>query len=177
VNLFTPSQVKWAAGNGHYGLTQETAYPFDNKITIKVAGSTPAEFAINVRIPAWTSSPVLSVNGNRVSESVQPGTFAAIKRTWKDGDRIEFELSMPLKLEAVDANHPNLVALMNGPLVLFAIGDSQPTFEESGLLQAKATNNATGDWIAKSVDGSDITMRPFMNIDKESYSTYGILKS
>ena len=177
VNLFTPSQVKWAAGNGHYGLTQETAYPFDNKITIKVAGSTPAEFAINVRIPAWTSSPVLSVNGNRVSESVQPGTFAAVKRTWKDGDRIEFELSMPLKLEAVDANHPNLVALMNGPLVLFAIGDSQPTFEESGLLQAKATNNVTGDWIAKSVDGSDITMRPFMNIDKESYSTYGILKS
>jgi hypothetical protein len=45
------------------------------------------------------------------------------------------------------------------------------------LLQAKATNNATGDWTASSADGSRVTMRPFMNIDKENYSTYVLLKS
>ncbi len=84
---------------------------------------------------------------------------------------------MPLRLEAVDANHPNLVALVQGPLVLFAIADSQPTFEKNALLQAKASNNAAGDWMANSADGSSVTMRPFMNIDKESYSTYVLLKS
>jgi hypothetical protein len=34
-----------------------------------------------------------------------------------------------------------------------------------------------GDWLAKPADGSLATMRPFMNIDKESYSTYVLLKS
>jgi len=77
----------------------------------------------------------------------------------------------------VDANHPNFVALMQGPLVLFAVADSQPSFEKSALLQAKPANNAKGDWLASSSDGSSVTMRPFMNIDKESYSTYVLLKS
>jgi len=178
VNLFTPSRVQWKDGSGHYGLKQETKYPFDNKVQIHVSGSQPQDYTIYVRIPAWaTPDPTLSVNGSRVSAAVKAGTFAAIQRTWKDGDRIELELPMPLHLEPVDANHPNLVALVQGPLVLFAVADSQPTFERSGLLQAKALNNANGDWVASSADGSTVTMRPFMKIDKESYSTYVLLKA
>jgi hypothetical protein len=45
------------------------------------------------------------------------------------------------------------------------------------LLQAKPANNTAGDYMAGSVDGSRIAMRPFMNIDKETYSTYVALKS
>lgn len=178
VNLFTPSRVQWKDGSGHYGLKQETKYPFDNKVEIQVSGSQPQDYTIYVRIPAWaTPDPTLSVNGSRVSAAVKAGTFAAIQRTWKDGDRIELELPMPLRLEPVDANHPNLVALVQGPLVLFAVADSQPTFERSSLLQAKAVNNANGDWVASSADGSTVTMRPFMKIDKENYSTYVLLKA
>ncbi|HXJ85402.1 MAG TPA: beta-L-arabinofuranosidase domain-containing protein [Candidatus Binatia bacterium] len=177
VNLFTPSKVQWNDASGRFALTQSTEYPFENTIKMQVTASQPAEFAIYVRIPAWTVDPVLSVNGKSVSEPVRPGTFAAIKRTWNDGDRVEVELPMRLRVEAVDANHPRLVALLNGPLVLLAIADAQPTFETNGLLQAKPTKNGKGDWTARSVDGSEITMRPFMNIDKESYSTYVLLKT
>jgi len=178
VNLFTPSNVQWKDAGGQYGLKQETKYPFDNKIQIQVSGSQPKDYALYLRIPGWARpNPVLSVNGKRVSEAVDPGTFASVRRTWKDGDRVELELPMPLRVEAVDANHQNMVALLQGPLVLFAVADSQPTFDRNGLLQAKATNNATGDWLASSADGSSVTMRPFMTIDKENYSTYVILKS
>ena len=178
VNLFAPSRVQWKDAGGQHGLKQETKYPFDNKVQINVSGSQPQDYTIYVRIPAWaTPDPVLSVNGNRVSEAVKPGTFAAIRRTWRDGDRVELELPMPLRLEPVDANHPSVVALVQGPLVLFAVTDSQPTFDRSSLLQAKAANNANGDWIANTADGSSVTMRPFMKIDKESYSTYVLLKA
>jgi len=178
VNLFTPSGVQWKDGGGRYGLTQDTKYPFDNKVQIQVSGSQAKDYTIYVRIPSWAApDPVLSVNGKRFSEPVQPGNFAAIRRNWKDGDRVELELPMPLRLEAVDANHPNLVALVQGPLVLFAVADSQPSFDKNALLQAKPTNNATGDWIAQSADGSTVSMRPFMNIDRESYSTYVLLKA
>ncbi len=172
VNLFTPSKVQWKDGAGQYGLKQNTKYPFDNKVQIEVSASQPKEYTIYVRIPAWaTPNPLLSVNGKRVTDAVQPGTFARIRRTWNDGDRVELELPMPLRLEQVDANHPNMVALVQGPLVLFAVAQSQPSFNRNALLQTKATNNSTGDWSADSADGSKVTMRPFMNIDKESYST------
>jgi uncharacterized protein len=178
VNLFTPSRLQWSNEGGRYGLTQQTAYPFDNKVEIQVSGSQAKEYTVYVRIPAWAApDPVVSVNGNRVSEAVEPGSFAALRRTWKDGDRIEIELPMPLRLEAVDANHPEYVALLQGPLVLMAVAESQPAFDRSALLQAKSTGNATGDWLVNSADGSSISMRPFMNIDKESYSAYVLVKS
>jgi DUF1680 family protein len=178
VNLFTPSRVQWKDGETRHGMTQKTKYPFDNKIQIEVSASQSKDYTLYVRIPRWaTPDPVLSVNGTRVSGPAQPGTYAAIKRTWKDGDRVELELPMPLRLETIDPNHPKLVALMQGPLVLFAIADSQPSFDRNALLEAKPANNASGDWFADSADGSRVTMRPFMNIDQESYSTYVLLKS
>jgi uncharacterized protein len=178
VNLFTPSTLRWKDGGGNYGLQQDTKYPFDNKVEIRVSGSQAKEYTIYVRIPGWSkSNPILSVNGKRVSIPVVAGTFAGVRNTWKDGDVIELELPMPLRLEQVDANHPNLVALVQGPLVLFAVADAQPRFDRRSLLAAKPANNAAGDWTATSADGSNITMRPFMNIDKESYSTYVLLKS
>jgi DUF1680 family protein len=176
VNLFTPSSVNWTDGGGKYGLTQQTKYPLENKVQINVSGSHPAEYTLYVRIPRWTTSnAVLSVNGTRSSEPVQPGSFAAIRRTWKDGDRVELELPMPLRLEPVDANHPNLVALMRGPLVLFAVADSQPRFDKTELLRASLVNNKAGDSVATSADGKSISMRPFMSIKDESYSTYSLL--
>jgi uncharacterized protein len=177
VNLFTPSKVRWSDAGGRFALTQSTEYPLENTVNIQVTASQPAEFSIYVRIPGWTVDPVLSVNGNRVSEPGRPGTFAAIKRTWKDGDRVEIDLPMRFRVESVDANHPKLAALLHGPLVLFALADAQPTFETTGLLQAKAASSNKGDWIAKSIDGTEITMRAFMNIDKENYSTYVLLKT
>jgi len=60
---------------------------------------------------------------------------------------------------------------------LHAVAESQPSFSKDALLQAKPTNNAKADWTATSADGSTITMRPFMNIEKESYSTYVLLKA
>jgi hypothetical protein len=178
VNLFTPSKVKWSDGSGHYSLTQKTKYPFENKIDIEVSASRPFDSTLRVRVPAWTGSgSTVSVNGRRISDPVQPGTFAAIRRNWDDGDRVQLELQMPLRVEPVDANHSNLVALMHGPLALFAVADSQPSFDKNTLLQAKPTKNSAGDWQANAADGSIVTMRPFMNIDKESYSTYVLLKS
>jgi DUF1680 family protein len=173
VNLFTPSSVRWADGSTKLQLTQVTRYPFDNKIEIQVSSSQPHEQTIYVRIPAWaTPNPVLMVNGTRVSDAVEPGTFVPIRRTWKDGDRVQIELPMPLRLEAVDANHPNTVALIQGPLVLMAVAESQPAFDSQSLLRARSLNNASGDWVADSIDRGQVTMRPFMAIDKESYSTY-----
>jgi DUF1680 family protein len=107
-----------------------------------------------------------------VEVQARRGEFVAVKREWKNGDRIRLELPMSLRLEAVDPQHPNLVALMRGPLVLFALADTQPDFKRTDLLQAQAANNPKGDWLVTSAQGTTVIMRPFMSIDDESYSTY-----
>ena len=177
VNLFTPSTLRWSDGNASLGLKQQTNYPFANTVQIGVSASQPTEYTLYVRIPAWAGpDPLLSVNGKRVAD-VRPGTFAAVRRTWNDGDLLELELPMPLRLEAVDVQHSNQVALMRGPLVLFAVADSQPSFDKAELLRATLAKNVAGDSIATATDGRPVPMRPFMSVDKEKYSTYVLLKS
>jgi DUF1680 family protein len=178
VNLFTPSSLQWTSDGAKHGLRQLTKYPFDNKIEIQVSAAQATEYTLYLRIPQWTSpDPVVMVNGHRVTDTVEAGKFAGIRRTWKEGDRVEMELPMPLRIEAVDANHPNIVALLQGPVVLMAVAESQPSFEKESLLHAKPASNDKGDWLATSTAGKQIAMRPFMTIDKESYSTYVLLKS
>ena len=169
--------MRWTEGAATCALTQETNYPFDGKVTMRMSASTPVETTLYVRIPAWaTSAPVLSVNGTRVTAGVEPGTFAAIRRTWKEGDRIELELPMPLRLERVDVQHSNQQALLRGPLVLFAVAPGQPSFEKAELLRAKPAGNGSGDCTVTAIDGTEVVMRPFMTITDESYSTYAQVK-
>lgn len=178
VNLYVPSRLRWSSGGASCSLTQKTAYPLDNKVEIQVGASRPAEYTTYVRIPGWTTTgAVVSVNGQRLAGAVQPGTFLPIRREWKDGDRIQLELPMPLRVERVDVQHPQYVALVRGPLVLFAVADSQPSFDKAELLRAKPVNGPLGDWTASSIDGTTITMRPFMSIQDEKYSTYVLLKT
>ena len=132
VNLFTPSSVQWkdAAGQLRIKAADEVSFrqqDSDSSIGLAVQGLHDLRPHSRLGAP----NPVLSVNGKRVSDPVDPGTFASIRRTWKDGDRIELELPMPLRLEPVDANHQNMVSLIQGPLVLLAVADSQPRSIES----------------------------------------------
>ena len=83
---------------------------------------------------------------------------------------------MPLRVEAVDVQHSNQVALLRGPLVRFAVQGSQPAFEKADLMRARATSSA-GDWAATAADGTDVVMRPFMNIQEEPCITYVKVKS
>ncbi|MBZ5516382.1 MAG: glycoside hydrolase family 127 protein [Acidobacteriia bacterium] len=178
VNLFVPSSLRWTQEGAACGLTQRTKYPLGNEVQMQVSASRPVEYTLYVRIPSWAGSHVsLAVNGQPVDGPVAPGSFAAIRRTWKEGDRVELQLPMPLRLEPVDAQHPNLVALMRGPLVLFALTDSQPTFEKAELLRARDAQDFDGDSLATSTVGTTVVMRPFMSIVDEKYSTYVLLKA
>jgi len=123
VNLYVPSKLTWSKGS----ITQTTAYPDQNLVTMKLRLSSPAEFAIYLRIPGWAGKGTsVSINGRRERALPQPGTFLALRRTWKTGEVIELDLDQPLRTEAVDAQTPDRVAVMRGPQVLFAISDDQP---------------------------------------------------
>lgn len=59
----------------------------------------------------------VNVNGKKVSVKQKPGSYIAVTRRWKDGDRIEANYPMSLQLETTSDN-PQKGALLYGPLVL-----------------------------------------------------------
>src|SRR5215471_1828682 len=94
VNLYIPSVLRWNHDGTEVLLTQKGSYPQDGSIEFEFSGSKHFEMNLNLRIPAWADGASISVNGKRSKDPVAPGTFAALRRKWKHGDRVELELPM-----------------------------------------------------------------------------------
>jgi len=172
VNLFIPSRVTWKRGNDRVLLTQRTEYPHRPATQIEVAPDKSATFAIFVRIPAWSGpKTTIAVNGKHAASSPHPGQFARIQRTWKKGDRIEVEFDMPTTLEAVDPQHPKLVAAVHGPLALFAVDRIPATVRPQELAAVTQVDPGSTEWQMKTAAGV-ISMRPFTAINDEHYRLY-----
>jgi uncharacterized protein len=169
VNLYIPSTLRWIQDGAQVALAQQSKYPFENMVQFDVKTSKAADFTMSFRIPAWATGASISVNGHRVETPAVPGSFAAIHRRWNAGDRIELNLPMTLRLEPVDAQHPQTVGLLFGPLVLFAITDNQPSLTRADLLAARRMDQRS--WQVKAA-GAPVRMLPFTDIGEQQYSTY-----
>jgi len=169
VNLYLPSTLRWTQDGSQLSLTQKSDYPLEGGLRLELTASKSTEFSIHLRIPAWAQGASIAVNGKRVPGSYHPGQFAELHRVWKNSDRIEVEFPMPLRLESIDARHPQTVALLRGPLVLFAITDAPPVVSVQQLLAAKRTRPQT--WQVQTSSGA-ISMLPFTAIAEQEYSTY-----
>jgi uncharacterized protein len=177
VNLFIPSKVHFAPNKTRCTLTQRTGYPSSNTTELQFDLERPETFSVYLRIPAWVGAKTrVSVNGKRVDGEVVPGKFLALRRSWKAGDRIEFEIGMPLRLEAVDEQNPDTVALVRGPVALFAVGDIPANLTRSQLLAASAASQSSQDWVVASA-GRSLTLRPFSALSDETYRLYHKVKA
>jgi DUF1680 family protein len=169
VNLYIPSTLRWTQDGAQVRLAQKSLYPLDNVVQFDVTTSQARDFTLSFRIPAWATGASISVNGRREQKPVTPGSFAAIHRQWKTGDRVELDLPMTSQLDPVDPQHPRTVALLFGPLVLFPITDTQPLLTRADLLAAKRVDQRS--WQVKTAGGA-MRMLPFTDIGEEQYSTY-----
>lgn len=103
-------------------IHQETRYPWEGAVTLTFDITSPATFGLKLRIPGWCRSACLSVNDEDIDLSGKDnqGGYTRLERLWKSGDRVRFEMDMPV--ERVYA-HPDVrqdsgqVALQRGPLV------------------------------------------------------------
>jgi len=169
VNLYIPSVLRWNHNGTEVSLTQKGSYPHDGSIEFEFSGSKHTVLILNLRIPAWADGALISVNGKRWTNPVAPGSFASLQRKWKNGDRVELELPMRMRLESLDSSNPDIVAVLRGPLVLFGITKSPEGITRHQLLNAK--NVAAEQWQVDAA-GAPMTMLPFAAIEDEQYSTY-----
>jgi hypothetical protein len=172
VNLFVPSRVAWKQGNAQVSLTQHTSYPNSNETSLLLKLDRPERFLVALRIPAWAGEATsVRVNGRAANATVRPGNWAQIERDWKDGDRIEFSLDMPLRLMPIDPQHQSTVALLHGPVALFAVEPGTKALTKAQLMAAQRTGSESGDWEV-AADTGKVRLKPFAAITSEHYRLY-----
>ncbi len=114
--FYAAAEVTAKVGPGRQvTLTEETRYPFEETIRIKVSTDEPVQFPLYLRVPGWCEQPALRVNRKKTPVCAGPGTFIVIDRKWKKGDSIELTLPMELKLRYWIRNG-NSVSVDRGPL-------------------------------------------------------------
>jgi len=115
INLFMPSVLKARDG---VRLRQETRFPESSTSLIHIEATSGRPWTLRLRIPGWTSeAATVRVNGRPVDAMASPGSYLALTRAWRAGDRIELSLPMTTRWEAFE-DHPNIAALVHGPVVL-----------------------------------------------------------
>lgn len=138
VNLYMANRGELKVKSKKLVLEQETSYPWDGDIRIRVAQGT-IPFTMNLRIPGWVRNEVLpgdlyyyddkqkpgytvTVNGETVEGVLQKG-YLQIERKWKKGDVVEIHFDMQPRVvranEKVTADRGR-VAIERGPIVYCA---------------------------------------------------------
>jgi DUF1680 family protein len=125
VNLFIPSDLNWYEKG--FRLKQETKFPDVASTTLHISVDKPVQLSLNLRIPEWLTGGAIKINGKTIEESSSPGSYLTLTRLWKTGDRVEMDLPMRLRVEAMP-DDPNTQAVLYGPIVL--AGDLGPIAKE-----------------------------------------------
>jgi DUF1680 family protein len=173
VNLYHPSRVSWKQNGANITLTQSTAYPASGETVLKISTDHNRSFPLALRIPAWAGPSTRALVNGRTAPglSPHPGTWLIMDREWRNGDRVELTLDMRRRLLPLDADHPNLVALMHGPIALFAIFPAPDRLTREQLLNANQIAPVTNHHIVTTETG-DIEFWPFTSITDEHYRLY-----
>lgn len=96
VNLFLNGKIELTTANGQEIVLQtETGYPVNGAIKIKLGMKKPERFELLIRIPEWSKKTGLFVNGE---EKEAKTGYTAIEREWSDGDCIELNLDMRVRV-------------------------------------------------------------------------------
>jgi DUF1680 family protein len=168
VNLYIPSVLRWNVGTNKIELEQTGNYPLSHGVEFRITAARAETFALHVRIPAWAEGARVAVNGKAMALEVTKG-FAVLRRKWRSGDVVELELPSKLRLEAIDSDHPEVVALMQGPLVLFAKTENQPGMTREQVLGAR--RSAGAEWVIDT-DQGPLSLVPFTEVGDAAYTTY-----
>lgn len=117
LNFYGPGKFSAALPSGNrVTLTEETTYPADGRVRIRVEPERAESFTLSLRIPRWSKKTQVSVNG-QASEPI-PGTYLALARGWKAGDQVEIAFDFSLHYWAGQQECANKISIYRGPILL-----------------------------------------------------------
>jgi DUF1680 family protein len=137
VHLYDNNEMNWHLHSGTpITIQQQTDYPWEGDVRIHVKPATAETFTLYVRIPGWSRSSKVLLNGSPVT-GVRAGQYLPIHHHWSGNDLVEISFDMePQIIHANPAVTDDLgrVAMQRGPIVYCmeqldqAAGSTPPDF-------------------------------------------------
>ena len=112
-------------GGQNLTLVQQTDYPAQGLVAITLALSSPEEFSLLLRIPAWSRQTQVSVSGIPL-EGITAGAYLPLRRLWQSGDIIHLNLDMSPHIWKGAEGFSGMVSLFYGPLLLVSPCPHEP---------------------------------------------------
>jgi len=115
-SLYCASEVKAKVGDGTtVTILETTDYPFRETVRLTVSLAKQVRFPLYLRIPCWCTGTKIKVNGKRVRAKFEPLSYAALERTWANGDIVEIEFPAVITVDVWEKNKQS-VSVNRGPL-------------------------------------------------------------
>jgi len=173
VNLFEPSTIRWKIKDQTVALTQETHFPFDTEVNLKLSIPSPEKMKLRIRVPSWAAEKMkIAVNGKNAATG-NPGTYVELAQEWKDGDRISFTLPITLKTTKYTGfdSIPGLdrYAAEYGPILLAAVSQSSDALRAVDINRLAPESKPLHFYTE---GNSSISFMPYWLISDETYSIY-----
>lgn len=179
VNLFIPSELSWREKG--LRVTQVTRFPDAPVTALEFSSQAPVRVPVGIRHPFWAEGEVrVRVNNEAVRISSRPGSYYAIDRIWKTGDRVEITLPMSIRLETMPDN-PRRAAILYGPVLLAA--DLGPIDAVPSLPVIVNNGRPVTGWVKQRGDSLvfetggvgrpvDLTLIPFFRMHHRRHAVY-----
>lgn len=160
--------------------------PWNGNVRIKI--ESPAEFPLHLRLPSWSESPQVKLNGEPIAQnaiSLAPparasmrsaqlrSVFLSLARAWSPADLLELTFDMPIQLRRAHPKvkgHADKVAISRGPLVYCLESADNPNVDIFNAKVNTASLRPTFDASilggimkieARSADGQPLTFIPY----------------
>jgi hypothetical protein len=133
VNLLGSSAVEYEhTTGGKIRIIQDTKYPFDGRITLKMEMQDTRYLDLFIRIPEWSEQNAVTLKGVRYN--TVPGNYTEIARKWKSGDTVEITLGFHPEVIRNDSAD---IAFTFGPMVLNYVVEPEKNmiFQEADPIQ------------------------------------------
>lgn len=169
VNIFGSSSVEYEhTTGGRVRIFQDTKYPFENRIVLKVELQETRYLDLFIHIPQWSKLSSVMVKGVRYNAVA--GDYAEVARKWKNGDQVEIVLGFRPEVIRDDSGS---IAFSYGPLILsYLPADKKkmlvPDTDPVKYLQFVSTAGKMPTFTFDGIPNETLVLQPFFTGTQDS---------
>ena len=140
LHQFTGAELAAPLAGGELAIRLVTSYPWSGAVEIQLISAPPGPAGLALRVPAWSASGHLVLNGQPVAADPAGAGYLLVHRQWQPGDVLRYELDITPRLTRPDRRIDAVrgtAAIERGPLVYCFEQADQPAgidLEELALI-------------------------------------------
>lgn len=162
VHFYDNSEMNWKLESGTpLKLAQTTGMPWRGQVSITVEPAKSETFTLYVRIPSWSRTSKVTINGAPAGQAPKPNSYYPLRRSWNRGDRVELEFDVKPQLVASNPlvlENWGKAAVQAGPLVYCIEQADHPQLRVMEVALSRAAAFEVR-WEAGLLDGVNVVKR------------------